>query len=786
MKNFTNVFMVLLSLFSVAAVAQTARVQVIHNSADLAAEVVDVYLDDNILIDNFEFRTASGFVDIDAGVEISIDVAPANSTSSAESLYNLTTTLMDGETYILVANGIVSDTGYMPDQLFELSVFAGARETAMGANQVDMLIHHGSTDAPTVDVVETSVPVGTILNNISYPSFDDAYLELIEDDYIIDITDESGANVVASYQVPLAELELAGSAITALASGFLDPSMNSNGPAFGIWVATAAGGPLLELPLATAKVQVIHNAADLGATPVDVYLDDEMLIDNFMFRTASAFVNVPADTPISIDVAGGGSASSADSIYNLTTTLEPGGTYIIVANGIVSDSGYSPDSAFELYVYDMGREMAMNGANTDVLVFHGATDAPIVDVTANGVGVLVDNIQYGEFEENYLELPTANYTLNVTTPDDNIVIAAYEANLADLSLDGAAITVLASGFLNPDVNSNGPAFGLWAATANGGALVELPQITTARVQVIHNAADLGAAVVDVYLDDNMLINNFEFRTASAFIDAPAGEAISIDVAGADSASSAESIYNLTTTLTPGQTYVLVANGIVSENGYSPSTPFEIYVYGMGRETATDGANTDVLVFHGATDAPMVDVTANGAGILVDDIEYGEFEDMYLELPTANYVLNVTTADGGSTVASYEANLADLSLNGAAITVLASGFLSPGDNSNGPGFGLWAATATGGGLVELTALPLSVTDFESDNFVIYPNPASSTLTINAPFADTVDYIIYDMSGRSVMSANTSGTIDVNGLQNGMYMLQLNANGVTSQQKIVIRK
>ena len=44
----------------------------------------------------------------------------------------------------------------------------------------------------------------------------------------------------------------------------------------------------------------------------------------------------------------------------------------------------------------------------------------------------------------------------------------------------------------------------------------------ARVQVIHNSADAAAAVVDVWLNDQLLLDNFAFRTASPFIDAPAG------------------------------------------------------------------------------------------------------------------------------------------------------------------------------------------------------------------------------------------------------------------------
>ena len=50
--------------------AQTARLQVIHNSADVAADQVDVYLNGTLLLDNFAFRTATPFIDAPAGTAI--------------------------------------------------------------------------------------------------------------------------------------------------------------------------------------------------------------------------------------------------------------------------------------------------------------------------------------------------------------------------------------------------------------------------------------------------------------------------------------------------------------------------------------------------------------------------------------------------------------------------------------------------------------------------------------------------------------------------------------------
>ncbi|WP_417367215.1 DUF4397 domain-containing protein [Flavobacterium beibuense] len=477
MKKITKFLTAIFLLALNCVTAQTARVQVIHNCADLAAQTVDVYLNGIILLDDFAFRTATPFVDAPAGEEITIVVAPGNSSSADDGIYTLSTTLTENEKYILVANGIVSATGYSPNQAFEISVYSGAREMAMSAG-TDILVNHGSTDAPTVDAVETSIPAGTVVNDLSYPSFTGDYLELATQDYILDITDETGMTVVASYQVPLASLNLEGAALTVLASGFLDPSMNSDGPAFGLWVATAEGGDLIELPLAnqTARVQVLHNSADLAAQTVDVYLNETLLLDDFAFRTASPFVDAPAGEEITLSVAPSNSSSVNDNIYSVNVTLEPDGTYIVVANGIVSDSGYNPSQPFGLFVYPMAREMANMDENTDVLVFHGATDAPTVDVQAVGAGTLVDDLEYSNFSD-YLELPTADYIISVATADGETVVASYQAPLSTLGLEGQSLTVLASGFLDPSENSDGPAFGLWAATSAGGTMLELPLTT---------------------------------------------------------------------------------------------------------------------------------------------------------------------------------------------------------------------------------------------------------------------------------------------------------------------
>ncbi|MEM9023175.1 MAG: DUF4397 domain-containing protein, partial [Bacteroidota bacterium] len=476
-----SIFLAAISL-GTAVNAQTARLQVIHNSADLAAATVDVWLNDGPapLLDDFAFRNASPFIDAPAGVPFDVTIQPSNSTDTTNGLYRETFTLTAGETYVLIATGIVSATGYNPATPFSLEVFNMGREaSANGSAEVDLLVFHGSTDAPTVDVFESSVPAGTLVDNASYGDFA-GYLELGVNDYVIQVRNENNSAIVAAYSAPLATLMLGGAASVVVASGFLDPAANSNGSAFGLFVATPFGGAMTALPpvnIPTARVQVIHNSADPIAAVVDVWLNDQPLADDFAFRTATPFVDVQAGVDLDVSVALPTSTDTVGAIAKFNYNLEDGETYQLIASGVALPTGFDPVVPFDVHVFAGAREAAATAGNTDVLVYHGSTDAPTVDVTesAAGAGTIVSGLSYSDFD-GYLELATADYLLNVVA--GGATVASYGAPLSTLSLDDAAITVVASGFLDPSVNSNGAAFGLWASVPAGGPLVELPVVTS--------------------------------------------------------------------------------------------------------------------------------------------------------------------------------------------------------------------------------------------------------------------------------------------------------------------
>jgi len=133
-----------------------------------------------------------------------------------------------------------------------------------------------------------------------------------------------------------------------------------------------------------AYVQIIHNSADELVEVVDIYADGEIVLENVGFRQATPFLEVPAGVDLDLVITPAGEGIEVG-VGPITVNFDVDETYIVVAAGIVSDAGYDPAEPFGLFVFDMGRMEAEDPGNTDVLVFHGSTDAPTVSVWETAV-----------------------------------------------------------------------------------------------------------------------------------------------------------------------------------------------------------------------------------------------------------------------------------------------------------------------------------------------------------------------------------------------------------------
>lgn len=449
----------------------------------------------------------------------------------------------------------------------------------------------------------------------------------------------------------------------------------------------------------TARVQVIHNAADVLAGSVDIYINGALSIPDFAFRSATPFLDLPAGTLLNIGIAPGTSTSVNDTLKNFQVTLTANEKYVVIANGLLT-TGYAPNpdgrnTSFTLLIKTMARESG-TGSGVDLFVLHGSTDAPAVDVKVRELSnaTIVNDAAYSDITP-YITAPAQNITLDLYLSDGINYVASFTAPLSGLG--GGAAAVFASGFLNPASNQNGAAFGLFAALPNG-QVVQLPAASspTARVQVIHNSSDVLAGMVDVYVNGNLAIPDFGFRQATPFIDLPAGVVLNIGIAPGNSSSVNDTLKNFKVNLTANEKYIVFANGLLT-GGYSPNpdgrnTNFTLLIKTPARESATS-SNVDLFVLHGSTDAPTVDVKAREAGnvTLVDDAAYGDITG-YFSVPPADYTLDLYLGNGTTLVNSFIAPLSGL--GGGSAAVFASGFLNPSANQNGAAFGLFAALANG--------------------------------------------------------------------------------------------
>ena len=295
------------------------------------------------------------------------------------------------------------------------------------------------------------------------------------------------------------------------------------------------------------------------------------------------------------------------------------------------------------------------------------------------------------------------------------------------------------------------------------------------VQVIHNSA---SPTVDVYIDGALAVEDFMYRTATPVLEL--GTSFEVGIAPADG----DIIATFPFELMDGGEYVVVATGLLGDT----TTPFDLAA--AGTTFGATAGNVGLEVYHGSTDAPAVDVLADG-GVLVSNISYGEFSG-YVEVPAADYVVGIAPT-GADAIAEFVAPLSGL--GGGSAVVFASGFLSGAD----PAFGLFAALGDGT-VLELPANDnLSNTDILNMNFELlgnYPNPFNPSTTINFSIKNFTDLNIniYNIKGNLIEnlfsgfkpSGNHSINWDASHVPSGIYFVKMNTASFSQTRKITLAK
>jgi hypothetical protein len=309
---------------------------------------------------------------------------------------------------------------------------------------------------------------------------------------------------------------------------------------------------------------------------------------------------------------------------------------------------------------DVVQEPAPTPEYANVRVVHAASDAPMVNITANDS--ILNNLEGVDYQvaSSRFEVETGMYDIGVTgiLPGENAEVLQADVTLeADMNYD-----IFAVGNVSDDTLSLLTVTSMETAVDTGNA----------QVQIVHAAS--MAPTVDIYvtapgtdITTEQPLVTAEFTDATDLIQVPAGDyQIRITPAGETTV-----VYDSgTVNLTDGADLLIAATNNVG-TGDSPVTL--LAADGDGSFKIWDAeAGAAIRVVHGISDAPAVDVIANNEVVLVDGIQFPRTTD-YVSVAAGDYLIDVVADSDNSVVAIDDA---ELTLEvGMSYTAIANNVLS---------------------------------------------------------------------------------------------------------------
>lgn len=310
--------------------------------------------------------------------------------------------------------------------------------------------------------------------------------------------------------------------------------------------------------------------------------------------------------------------------------------------------------------------------NAQLRIVHAASDAPAVDIYAEGNATpLFTNVKYGD-----------------TTAYGSIPEGTYNVQIRPTGASPSSAPVYSTGPLTLAANAkvSAVAAGLLSSTATADAFRVLPLVESfaapaegkVRVRIVHAGADAPAVALDVGDDGSAEVTNLgRFAdTGAAGVELPAGTALQVGVL-TDSPRARVTAFTLPAL--PARSEVLVvATGLVAQkaraaNGFALLAAKGDGGLGLVRQ------NPFIYALHASPDAPAVDLFA-GERELSDDLSFGELSAPIQVAPGAATVDFFAHAEGSTRptgTAAASSNTPSLQA-GESYLVIASGFLSPTD------------------------------------------------------------------------------------------------------------
>lgn len=293
-----------------------------------------------------------------------------------------------------------------------------------------------------------------------------------------------------------------------------------------------------------------------------------------------------------------------------------------------------------------------------VRIVHGSSDAPAVDIWANGA-VLVENIKFGDASE-WINVPPGSYDLEIKATGSSISEpAVYTVNGLMLS-EGEKLSAVAAGLLTSTADANKfRVLAVREAFAPAGS-------GNAILRVIHASPDAPTVAIDLHNDDPSspeLSNIDRFgTTAEAGFPLTAGAELQIGIAAGG-----QTVTAFTTPELPeGAEILVIATGLVSEKA-DEADGFSLLAIGPTGALGFVKQNPFVYALHASPNAPAVDLYA-GEAKLAGGLSFGNLAGP-VQVPPSDYTIDFRAAGADPTSApAASAQTGAIAAGGTYLTI----------------------------------------------------------------------------------------------------------------------
>jgi hypothetical protein len=554
---------------------------------------------------------------------------------------------------------------------------------------------------------------------------------------------------------------------------------------------------LITTTVSFGQDMVISGAFDgplTGGTPklVEIYVVND-IADLSVYGFGSANNGGGTDGQ---EIAFTGSATAGDFIYVGSEGSNPGSvnTYFgITADYLDSAANVNGDDALELFlnsnVIDTFGDINTDGNGEPWEYLDGwayRVDGTGPDGTSfvlanwsfsgpNAVDNCTDNVTCGSVFPigSYSPVGSTTPSVTITSPNNNASLAPgttsvnVEFSTANLA-GGESVTITVNGNITPNATSpfavttaDGQSYTVTADLVDGGGTLDTDMVTFS-VSSLNEAANITA------LRAGTIGELYELT----------GEAI---------------ISYIVTEGSRNQKYIQDGNAgiLIDDSAGTLSTPLNIGdgITGL-KGTLSEFSGT--LQFVPSEDLPGASSTGNTLtpiNVSVSDLlNNGEtYESRLITITSATFADTGVFADNtnyfvadGTDVTVCRVAFGDEDIIGTAIPTTASSITGLGGEFNGT-YQVFPRYASD------IAAPLSVNDFNSNSFSLYPNPTNTgSVSISSTNSQAISVQVFDILGKQVKNVTlTNNTLNVSNLNTGVYIVKITQNNTSTTKKLVIR-